>query len=452
MVEPYLSEQWFVKMKKMCEDLIEMQKDKTKKVNFIPKRYEKILIQKAEECYDWCISRQLWWGIRIPIWYKDGETKVSVESPGEGWVQDEDVLDTWFSSALWPFSTLGWAMEDDSLYQRYFPTNFMSTGYDILFFWVFRMMFQSQNFTGINPFKECYIHGLIRAKDGRKMSKSLGNGVEPSEMVEQYGAEDLQEQTLENLKLEDKWILTKLNKTIKEVRKHMEKYDFNLAGSSLYNFIWEDFCDNYIELSKAHLNDNTTKTVLLTVLTNILKMLHPYMPYVTEEIYGKLPIKESDSIMISSYPKYNKNQIYLEDEQILTKVLEDVTSVRNLKVNNNITKEASIKLETSKDLESIYKNILRIKEEQLIIEEPSDKEEYNYKSNYINITFYQEGKVINKELLISEIEKLEQSIKKRETLLANENYVTKAPQHVVELDRQKLKEEQEKLSILKNQL
>ena len=497
MVEPYLSEQWFVKMQGLCEELINSQKDKNTKVNFFPKRYEKILIQKAEECYDWCISRQLWWGIRIPIWYKGDEIKASVESPGDGWVQDEDVLDTWFSSALWPFSTLGWAMEDDSLYQRYFPTSFMSTGYDILFFWVFRMMFQSLNFTKKQPFKECYIHGLIRAKDGRKMSKSLGNGVEPSEMVEKYGAdslryylttntaagmdlrfdeekmtstwnfinklwnasrfvlmniEDLQEENLDNLKLEDKWILTRLNNTIKEIEKHMNKYDFNLAGASLYNFIWEDFCDNYIELSKANLNNNTTKTVLLKVLTSILKMLHPFMPYVTEEIYQMLPIKESESIMISSYPKYNKNNIYLDEEQILTKVLGDVTNIRNLKANNNITKEANIKIEVSKDLEAIYKNLLKIKDDHIITKTPIDKKEYNYKSNYIDITYYQEGSAINKELLMKEIEKLEQSILKRENLLANENYVTKAPQNIVELDKQKLKEEQEKLKILKEKL
>ena len=497
MVEPYLSEQWFVKMKDLSQNLIKMQKDKDKKVNFFPKRYEKIIIQKAEECYDWCISRQLWWGIRIPIWYKDNEIKASVDSPGEGWVQDEDVLDTWFSSALWPFSTLGWAMEDDSLYKRYFPTNFMSTGYDIIFFWVFRMMFQSQNFTKQNPFKDCYMHGLIRAKDGRKMSKSLGNGVEPLEMVEKYGAdalryyltttsaagmdlrfdeekitstwnfinklwnasrfvlmniEDIKEENLDNLKLEDKWILTKLNNTIKEVEKHMNKYDFNLAGASLYSFIWEDFCDSYIELSKSSLNDNTTKTVLLKVLTAILKMLHPFMPYVTEEIYQKLPIKESESIMISTYPKYNKNNIYLDEEQVLTKVLGDVTNIRNLKVNNSITKEASITIKASKDLESIYKNMLKIKDDYIVEKAPKDKKEYNYKSNYIDITYYQEGSVLNKELLLKEIEKLEQSIIKRENLLANENYITKAPQNIVELDKQKLKEEQEKLKILKEKL
>ncbi|MBQ6546386.1 MAG: valine--tRNA ligase [Bacilli bacterium] len=497
MVEPYLSEQWFVKMKDLSQNLIKMQKDRDKKVNFFPKRYEKIIIQKAEECYDWCISRQLWWGIRIPIWYKDNEIKASVDSPGEGWVQDEDVLDTWFSSALWPFSTLGWAMEDDSLYKRYFPTNFMSTGYDIIFFWVFRMMFQSQNFTKQNPFKDCYMHGLIRAKDGRKMSKSLGNGVEPLEMVEKYGAdalryyltttsaagmdlrfdeekitstwnfinklwnasrfvlmniEDIKEENLDNLKLEDKWILTKLNNTIKEVEKHMNKYDFNLAGASLYSFIWEDFCDSYIELSKSSLNDNTTKTVLLKVLTAILKMLHPFMPYVTEEIYQKLPIKESESIMISTYPKYNKNNIYLDEEQVLTKVLGDVTNIRNLKVNNNITKEASITIKSSKDLESIYKNMLKIKDDYIVEKAPKDKKEYNYKSNYIDITYYQEGSVLNKELLLKEIEKLEQSIIKRENLLANENYITKAPQNIVELDKQKLKEEQEKLKILKEKL
>ncbi len=497
MVEPYLSEQWFVKMKGLCNNLIEIQKDKNTKVNFFPKRYEKILIQKAEECYDWCISRQLWWGIRIPIWYKGEEIKASVESPGEGWIQDEDVLDTWFSSALWPFSTLGWAMEDNSLYKRYFPTNFMSTGYDILFFWVFRMIFQSQNFTGQNPFKECYIHGLIRAKDGRKMSKSLGNGVEPSEMIEKYGAdslryyltttsaagmdlrfdeekmastwnfinklwnasrfvliniEDLKETELKGLKLEDKWILTRLNKTIKEVEKHMNKYDFNLAGSAIYNFVWEDFCDNYIELSKASLNHKTTKTVLLKVLTSILKMLHPFIPYVTEEIYEKLPIKEEESIMISSYPKYNKNHIYLEEEQILTKVLEDVTNIRNLKANNNITKAASIKLETSKELEPIYTNMLRIKEEQIVKVKQQDRKEYNYKSNYINISFFEEGETINKELVTNEIEKLEQSISKREKLLSNENYINKAPSHIVELDREKLKEEKEKLKNLKEQL
>ena len=358
MVEPYLSEQWFVSMRKLSDDLIEMQKDKDKKVNFYPKRYDKTIIQKAEECYDWCISRQLWWGIRIPIWYKDDEIKASATSPGEGWVQDKDVLDTWFSSALWPFSTLGWGMEDKSLFNRYFPTNFLTAGYDILFFWVFRMMFQSEAFTGLNPFKDCYIHGLIRAKDGRKMSKSLGNGVEPIEMVNKYGAdslryylttstapgldlrfdedklsatwnfinkiwnasrfvlmniEGLEEIKLDNLTKTDKWILTKFNKTVKQVRKNMDKYEFQNVGPELYNFIWADFCDSYIEFSKFNIDNVGTKSTLCYALTGILKLLHPFMPFVTEEIYQMLPIKDAESIMISSYPKYDKKLVFEEE-------------------------------------------------------------------------------------------------------------------------------------------
>ena len=496
MVEPFLSKQWFVKMRPLADRVLETQKDKDKKVNFVPTRYEKTMNHWMKITYDWCISRQLWWGHRIPAWYKNDEVYVGYEAPqGEGWKQDEDVLDTWFSSALWPFSTLGWPNKTEDL-ERYYPNNVLVTGYDIIPFWVNRMAFQGLHFTNTRPFKDCLIHGLIRDKEGRKMSKSLGNGVDPMDVIENYGADALRyflttntapgmdlrydedkvkstwnfinklwnasrfvlmniediNQTEENLKLEDKWILTKLNKTIKNVRANMEKYEFNNVGNELYSFIWEDFCGNYIELSKSNLNDDTTKTVLLKVLTSILKMLHPFMPYVTEEIYGMLPIKDSESIMISAYPEYNKNEIYTEEEQKLDKVIEDITNIRNLKVTNNITKEAEIRLETEKELELIYKNTLKIKEEQLITETPNNKEDYNYKSNYINITFFQKGEEINKELLISEIEKLEKSITKRKNLLSNENYVNKAPANIVELDRQKLKEEEEKLSILKEQL
>ena len=229
----------------------------------------------------------------------------------------------------------------------------------------------------------------------------------------------------------------------------MEKYEFNNVGTELYKFIWEDFCDNYIELSKTNLENNTTKTVLLEVLTKTLKMLHPFMPYVTEEIYQKLPIKETSSIMISTYPKYEEDSIYKE-EQLIDKVIEDITNIRNLKVTNNITKEAAIEITTTKEVEHIYKNMLKIKEENLFA--PKEGEKYSYKSQNIEINYYQKGKEINKELLITEIEKLETSINKRKKLLSNENYINKAPEKVVNMDKQKLKEEQEKLETLKKQL
>ena len=496
MVEPYLSKQWFVKMRPLADRVLENQQNKQTKVNFVPERYEKIMNHWMEITYDWCISRQLWWGHKIPAWYKDNEIYVGTIPPKEeGWIQDEDVLDTWFSSALWPFSTLGWPEETKDL-KRYYPNNVLVTGYDIIPFWVNRMTFQGLEFTGQRPFKDCLIHGLIRDKQGRKMSKSLGNGVDPMDVIEKYGADSLryflttnsspgmdlrydeekvastwnfinklwnasrfvlmniedfkkEDYSLNNLTEIDKWILTKNNKTIKEVTENMDKYEFNNVGNTLYKHIWEDFCDNYIELSKNNLESNTTKTVLLEVLTNILKMLHPFMPYVTEEIYQMLPQKE-ESIVISKYPTYQKEQTYETEEKLIDKIIEDITNIRNLKVVNEITKEAKIKI--ASNYKDIYKFALKIKEEQISKEPPTDTKAYNYKSKNINITFYQKGKEINKEMLITEIEKLKQSIEKRTKLLSNENYIKKAPQNIVELDRQKLKEEQEKLQNLEEQL
>ena len=355
MIEPYLSKQWFVKMRPLADKVLENQKNKNKKVNFIPSRFEKIMNHWMEITYDWCISRQLWWGHRIPAWYKGDKIYVGKEPPKEdGWTQDEDVLDTWFSSALWPFSTLGWPDNTDLL-KRHYPNNILVTGYDIIPFWVNRMTFQGLHFLNKVPFKECLIHGLIRDKDGRKMSKSLGNGVDPMDVIEKYGCDslryflststangqdlrydeekvkstwnfinklwnasrfclmnisDLKECNFDNLNEHDKWILTKYQNVVKQVIKFMNKYEFNNVGSTLYTFIWDDFCDNYIEMSKFTNESISTKSTLYYVLNGILKMLHPFMPYVTEEIYQKLPFKDSKSIMISNYPKYDKSKIY----------------------------------------------------------------------------------------------------------------------------------------------
>ena len=498
MVEPYLSKQWFVKMGPLAEKVLKFQKDKNKKVNFVPKRFEKVLNHWMEISYDWCISRQLWWGHRIPAWYKGEELYVGMEAPaGEGWVQDEDVLDTWFSSALWPFSTLGWPDKNPDL-ERYFPTDCLVTGYDIIFFWVARMTFQSEYLNDVRPFKDCVIHGLIRDKEGRKMSKSLGNGVDPFDMVDKYGAdslryylttdgsmgmdlrfdevkltstwnyinkiwnasrftlmniEDLKEVEFKNLKLEDKWILTKYNKILKSVTKHMDKYEFNLAGAEIYDFVWNDFCSSYIELSKYNLESNTTKSVLYTVLMGILKMLHPFMPFVTEEIYGMLPIKDSESIMISEYPKYNKKHVFEAETQLVDEIVKDIVEIRNLKANNNIKKDAKVLITSdNQDALSIYKAQLKITEEYEITTKPADLASKTFKSNNVEITYFYEEEKVDTALLEEEIKKLEASIARRKNLLSNENYVNKAPANIVEQDRKKLEEEEQKLENLKQQI
>mgnify|MGYP004466176777 FL=1 len=494
-VEPYLSKQWFVKMRPLADRVLENQKNKDTKVNFVPERYEKTMNHWMEITYDWCISRQLWWGHRIPAWYKGDEVYVGMEAPKEdGWQQDSDVLDTWFSSALWPFSTLGWPDKTGD-FERYYPNNCLVTGYDIIPFWVNRMTFQGFHFTNSRPFKDCLIHGLIRDKIGRKMSKSLGNGVDPMDVIEEYGADSLrfflttnsapgmdlrydeekvkstwnfvnklwnasryvlmnmgdfkeENYTLEELSLTDKWILEKLNRIIKSVRESMEKYEYHNVGNELYSFIWEDFCDWYIELSKANMND-TTKSVLLKVLTSILKMLHPFMPYVTEEIYQMLPIKDAKSIMISKYPvveDYN----YTSELETIDKVLEDIVSIRNLKQSNNITKDAKVKVTVKQLLKSIYYSQLKIKEENLVDSEITDMLSSNYQSKNIDITYYYHGSKEDESKKIEEINKLKASIERREKLLANSNYVSKAPANIVEADRKKLLEEKEKLAILEN--
>ena len=490
-IEPYLSKQWFVKMRPLADAVLTNQKNKDTKVNFIPERFEKIMNHWMEITYDWCISRQLWWGHRIPVWYRGEEVYCGMEEPsGEGWIQDPDVLDTWFSSALWPFSTLGWPNKTAD-FERYFPNDCLVTGYDIIPFWVNRMTFQSLEFTGTRPFKDCLIHGLIREKQGRKMSKSLGNGVDPMDVIEKYGCdslryflatstasgmdlrydeekvsstwnfinklwnasrfvlmniEDLTTKEFDitkNLSLSDKWILTKSNNLIKNIKKHMDNYEFNVVGSELYSFIWDDFCDWYIELSKINMN-NTTKSILCHILTEILKMLHPFMPYVTEEIYQMLPIKDSETIMLSPYPVFKEELTFPESTE-LDNIIEFIVKVRNIKQEHQIPKEAKVCFNGNNA--DIILKLLKVNNDNII---SSSKEEgisiktNNYEIKYIFDT--SSSKELELDNLIKEKDKLINSIERRKKLLSNENYVAKAPKSVVELDRTNLAKEESRLA------
>ena len=488
-VEPYLSKQWFVKMDVLAQNALKNQKDKNKKVKFYPERFEKTLNHWLEISHDWCISRQLWWGHRIPAWYKDDKIYVGLEPPKEeGWIQDPDTLDTWFSSALWPFSTLGWP-DNTELYKRYYPNDVLIAGFDIIFFWVSRMIFQGLEFTKTKPFKNCLIHGLVRDNIGRKMSKSLGNGVDPMDEIEKYGVDSLRfflttssapgmdvkyepekvkstwnfinklwnasrfvllniegyNETYENLKLQDKWILTRLNETVKEVTENMEKYEFNLVGATLYNFIWNDFCDWYIELSKLNMND-TSKTVLVHVLKSILIMMHPFMPYVTEEIYTKLPNTE-ESIMLSKYPEYNQKDVFKESSD-LEEIIDLIKKIRKARLENNI-KENYIE----------YKNEVLINNKEIIDKMTKNVNINNYK-NLDTLKFNFKGEIVTLyydnssnetaeiERLYKEKARLENSILRREKLLSNENYVNKAPKEIVETERKTLEKERQELEII----
>ena len=498
MVEPYLSKQWFVKMRPLADAVLKNQKNKDTKVNFVPERFEKIMNHWMEITYDWCISRQLWWGHRIPAWYKGDEVYVGYEAPKEeGWVQDPDVLDTWFSSALWPFSTLGWP-EDTDLLKRYYPNNVLVTGYDIIPFWVNRMTFQGLEFTGQRPFKDCLIHGLIRDKEGRKMSKSLGNGVDPMDVIEKYGADALryflstatapgmdlrydeekvastwnfinklwnasryvlmnlgefkeEDQTMDELTTSDKWILTKLEQTIQTVRKHMDQYEFHVVGTELYRFIWDDFCDWYIELTKGSIN-NTTKTVLVKVLTSILKMLHPFMPYVTEEIYQMLPIHE-ESIMISHYPVYEEEYVFEKETKDMEEMIDFITRVRTYKLEQKVPKEAVVYY-VGREKELVFK-LLKVQNETT--ELTSDMEKTMIHSNYdqYKIAYQFDQSKNNKELkekLEKELASLNQSIERRKKLLSNQGYVSHAPEQIVNKERENLQVEEKRKEEIEEKL
>ena len=495
MVEPYLSKQWFVKMGDLSKHVLETQAKKDEKVNFVPDRFEKILNHWMEISYDWCISRQLWWGHRIPAWYRDDEIYVGMEAPaGDGWVQDNDVLDTWFSSALWPFSTLGWPDKTEDM-ERFYPNDVLVTAYDIIFFWVARMVFQAEHITGVRPFKDCLIHGLIRDKEGRKMSKSLGNGVDPMDLIEEYGVDSLrfylatdvamgtdlrfdkdkvastwnfinklwnasrfvllnidglENIELKDLKPEDKWILTKYEEIVKSTTKHMEKYEFNLVGAELYSFIWEDFCSSYIEFAKFNLDNNTTKSVLYTVLDGILKMMHPFMPFVTEEIYQMLPIKNAESIMISEYPKYDKKLVFAADKKEMDLVIEYIALFRNKKAENNIGSDFEVITDIDNEL---ILRMLKLTDKIVESSELSGTVEVTLDKYKVTICYDDSAsKGEEKAALEKEKESLENSIARREKLLSNENYVAKAPEKIVNQERESLETEKEKLKVVIDRL
>ena len=513
-VEPYLSKQWFVKMKPLADAVLEAQKNPETKINFYPERFERTFIQWLENIEDWCISRQLWWGHRIPVWYNNetGEIFCSETDPAdpENWTQDEDVLDTWFSSCLWPFSTLGWPDEDKPDYKRYYPTSTLETGYDIIFFWVARMAFCARHFTNSYPFKDVLIHGLIRDNLGRKMSKSLGNGVDPRDVIEKYGADSLrfflttnstpgqdmryieskveaswnfinklwnasrfvemnlgdfglEDIDLSNLNNIDIWMLDKLNKTVASVTANMDKYEFALAGNEVYDFVWNDFCNWYIELTKSTLNSDNpevvkaTKSTLLTVLLDIMKLLHPYMPFVTENIYASLPHAKK-ALCIEDYPTIR--ELNTECVKDVDQLIDVITGVRQLRVDYNIKPSLSFDIAIA----DVNSNSL-----------PVEKEMGNMLTKLAKVNWVDKlegdlvvrpltsgslivdmGQIVDYEAEKIKLEKekgrLEGEIRRGEGMLSNPNFVNKAPEAKIAQERNKLEQYRQQYAVVLQQL
>ena len=510
-VEPRLSKQWFVKM-----DVLARQALENKEYEFVPERFNGTLKNWLTNIQDWCISRQLWWGHRIPAWYKNGETKVCEKCPGEGWTQDEDVLDTWFSSALWPFSTMGWP-ENTEMLKRYYPTDVLVTGYDIIFFWVSRMLFEGIEFTGHAPFKQILIHGLIRDPQGRKMSKSLGNGVDPFDVVEKYGCDSLryflntnsspgldlrydetkiesswnylnkvwnisryvmmniegyQEVDLKHAKLNlaSRWILARLNQVIKEVDYNFDKYEFGEGNKALYNFVWNDFASWYVEISKVDLqsddaeNKNITQNVLVYVLMQIIKMLHPIVPFITEEIYQTLPHKE-ESITISSWPTVE--EAFNDEEAInsLNIVMEIISAVRNERAKASKAPSAKINIRLEAKSQEVCDILNSAKPYLLKFTNPNELVITTDKANLENqvvvvlndLTIYiptndlvDIEEVIKK--LEGELKKLEGELLRSNNMLNNPNFVNKAPEAKIQAERDKKAMYEEKYNEVKAHL
>ncbi len=510
-VEPRLSKQWFVKMDVLARQVLE-----NKEYEFVPERFNGTLKNWLTNIQDWCISRQLWWGHRIPAWYKNGETKVCEKCPGEGWVQDEDVLDTWFSSALWPFSTMGWP-ENTEMLKRYYPTDVLVTGYDIIFFWVSRMLFEGIEFTGHAPFKQILIHGLIRDPQGRKMSKSLGNGVDPFDVVEKYGCDSLRyflntnsspgldlrydETKIESswnylnkvwnisryvmmniegyhevdlkhakLNLASRWILSRLNQVIKEVDYNFDKYEFGEGNKALYNFVWNDFASWYVEISKVDLqsddaeNKNITQNVLVYVLMQIIKMLHPIVPFITEEIYQTLPHKE-ESITISSWPTVE--EAFNDEEAInsLNIVMEIISAVRNERAKASKAPSAKINIRLEAKSQDVCDILNSAKPYLLKFTNPNELVITTDKANLENqvvvvlndLTIYiptndlvDIEEVIKK--LEGELKKLEGELLRSNNMLNNPNFVNKAPEAKIQAERDKKAMYEEKYNEVKAHL
>lgn len=520
-VEPRLSTQWFVKMGPLADQAVKNQSTDNA-VEFFPPRFNNTFMTWMENVHDWVISRQLWWGHRIPAWYhkETGEMYVGMEVPtdSENWEQDPDVLDTWFSSALWPFSTMGWPDEESEDYKRYFPTSTLVTGYDIIFFWVSRMIFQSLEFTDERPFKNVLIHGLIRDEQGRKMSKSLGNGIDPMDVIEKYGADALrwflstgsapgQDVRFSYEKMDaawnfinkiwnasrfvimnvegfteedidfsgektvaDRWILTRLNETIEKVTNLFDQFEFGEAGRQLYNFMWDDFCDWYIEMSKEILYGEdeaakqTTKSILVYVLDQTLRLLHPIMPFVTEEIWVKIP-HTGESLVVADYPVVhpeNNDESAAKGMEVLKELIRSVRNIR-AEVNTPLSKPITLLIKTSdpKVDEFLIENTSYIERfcnpEELVIANDitapdlamsavlTGAEIYLPLAGLINIE--EEIKRLEKELA-----KWTDEVKRVQGKLANERFVANAPENVVAEEREKEKDYLEKQAAVQERI
>ena len=509
-VEPMIKPQWFVRMKEMGQAALDI--IKTDELSFVPEQFDKTYIHWLENIRDWCISRQLWWGHRIPAWYCDecGETIVSRETPTvcpkcgcTHLTQDEDTLDTWFSSALWPFSTLGWPDKTPE-YEYFYPTSVLVTGYDIIFFWVIRMVFSALEQTGKSPFKHVLIHGLVRDDQGRKMSKSLGNGIDPLEVIDKYGADalrltlitgnapgndmrfywervensrnfankiwnatrfimmnmekaDFSAVKLSDLTIADRWILSKVNTLAKEMTENMEKFELGIAVSKVYDFIWEEFCDWYIEMVKPRLYNDEDETkaaalwTLKTVLIQALKLLHPYMPFITEEIFCNIQ-DEEESIMISKWPEYTDEWNFEADEAAVDTIKAAVRAIRNLRTGMNVPPSRKAKVyvvsakedvryifESSKSFFATlgYASEVHVQEDKTGIDENAVSTLIHDAAVYIPL---EELVDIDKEIerLEKEAAKLAGEIKRASGMLANPKFVDKAPAAKVEEEKAKL--------------